>query len=1107
MHSRRKGQHQSSYYDEDILERDDVDTGKLVKYSKKTKYTLGLCLIASSIRFIYYSHLLCWDSRVPEVKRDVVSSFQISPETQFYTNSEIGLRKCSTSLSEINSQNDVGLHVIAYAGDIKDNHPGYKNFITSLSLAGYKSVVIKSPAENDKEILNAKGRPNYTAEAQFWVNRLREFHRTATAFLPDDILIFCDAFDVIFGLSPPVFLSRFESLKSDVVFSTEMLCDTVSCRRDMELTDWFSSISPNPRNPYKFLNAGMLAGRAAAVAEFMKCAISYAVSGRDDQTAFAFCFRDFRVQSTSAIERDQTPKVGVRVTLDYFSLLFGNLPPVDSLFAKAWDMNENRHLDNFHSEYENNVEDGNVKSGQASLHTIPFLYRVNSFSHPLLDKWGHSLSPVMVHVPGMAYRPVGYSLFNPCQQFLKWRYNQLGVSFEFGLPPNIFHPYPSTIASASASSKPGVSRESDSVSSSATVISDYNRSIHFRNYLNDFAGDTMASVVLCGVFSISQTSRGDLTNSLHSRIRNFLTDTIRHNKVVVLSTVYIVISMDKKNWSGAWAPMFSSTIILGDLAELLQDFSDVFRLEFVCYVEGGEESGQGNAEGKLEFGDSDNGMSSSVLNQVLAMEADPSTRLVVVWVRESSPLQDNFVDVLHRQQRLLPGSAVGFGGWIIDIDSSDKTIPIEKLHLRSASKWVDVGVVSVDVLDFSGVIFERRMFGMRVDEEGLLSNTHALQSSSSRGNSPGLCLHSKPQALSEEVKVSAMLSSKGIPRFALPIDISRTRPISASASASASEVKYKPSLCHLLPLLPYFQMSWVSPSKKEVNNAECSAILDKKFRPIPVVDNLPGFSWQSNWDADSATSPCTTHLMTRIVSGVSLMGVGQYINEGQVLRAPAGEYELEFEKEAMFCLYEARRRDDTEHASRSKIGCLGPPPRPQKTACGDETEHYAAIMDGELCVFCGNSPGIGSSRSESGHGPIEWCTSDSYPTLPTENHANQSRLGQDKQNYINTDRRQLGGERVLHSVSEKSDRMAAIKARIREKISAVKAAKHSEQVAECHRRDHFPKEQWEYLYLHAADDGLFGLYIGNSIDIHELSDSKLRAHYLQAGRCFNVGIN
>jgi hypothetical protein len=59
-------------------------------------------------------------------------------------------------------------------------------------------------------------------------------------------------------------------------------------------------------------------------------------------------------------------------------------------------------------------------------------------------------------------------------------------------------------------------------------------------------------------------------------------------------------------------------------------------------------------------------------------------------------------------------------------------------------------------------------------------------------------------------------------------------------------------------------------------------------------------------------------------------------------------------------------------------------------------------------------------------------------------------------------------------------------------------------LAECHRRDHFPKDQWELLYLHTSDDGLFGLYIGNSIDAHALSNPKLRAQYLLAGRCFAV---
>jgi hypothetical protein len=501
----------------------------------------------------------------------------------------------------------------------------------------------------------------------------------------------------------------------------------------------------------------------------------------------------------------------------------------------------------------------------------------------------------------------------------------------------------------------------------------------------------------------------------------------------------------------------------------------------------------------------------------------PSARLVVVWVRENSPLQDNYVDILYRQQTLHPGCAVGFGGWMVDTDSSandgaeseggaESVVRRDQLHLRSAAAWADVDIVPVDVLDYvSGVIFERRMFGRRIDEEGLLPKRNPLHYGHDGGKGhSSRCPHHKTEDSDEEVRVSATLAYKGIPRLAVPMDMARVRPMTDStASVPNGELLYRPSPCHIYPLLSYFQMSWVAPSDRVNNEAECSALLDKRFRPIPVVDNLPGFSWQVNWDADSATSPCTTHLMTRIVSGVSLMGVGQYMNEGQVIRAPGGGFELELEKGAVFCFYNVSSGSggDTEER-RGRIGCLGHPSPPLKTLCDGETAHYAAILDGELCVFCGDSPGIGSSRAESGHGRIEWCTSDVYPPRPAANLFNQShpvenkKMGAEEEGLQKETRRLGGSERVL--LGEQSDRMARIKARIREKISTVKAARHSEQLAECHRRDHFPKDQWELLYLHTSDDGLFGLYIGNSIDAHALSNPKLRAQYLLAGRCFAV---
>ena len=222
----------------------------------------------------------------------------------FYSTQPLGLRYCNKSVPEVAKKHSFikiegrRISVIVYAGSSRHSHPGFRNFITSLSKTGFKHIHIIEPPATTREINNYT-HANYTGEANFWKERLQHFYEKTMEFASDEIILFCDAYDTIFTQSPSVLLNRFRLFQSDIVFSTEILCDTISCRRDLKLKDFFVSISPKS-NLYKYINAGVFMGTAVALRKFMLCAISYAKDGRDDQTAFSHCFHNFYLQNNNA---------------------------------------------------------------------------------------------------------------------------------------------------------------------------------------------------------------------------------------------------------------------------------------------------------------------------------------------------------------------------------------------------------------------------------------------------------------------------------------------------------------------------------------------------------------------------------------------------------------------------------------------------------------------------------------------------------------------------------------------------------------------------------------------------------------------------------------
>lgn len=309
--------------EEAAVKRKSMSQVKAVAVTSRLSATLlGCCVL---LLFFIKFFILTSNTSIPASLADLISEgHQVGVEaeftpcqctTLFYTSQTIDMRHCKSSVVYTRSadRGATGLvtaggdvSVIIYAGDSRHHHPGFKNFKVSLDITGFTDIHVIEPPPTTREIIKYT-HANYSGEADFWKERLQYFHHKTLDFPADRVLLFCDAFDTLFTQPPSTLLKRFRLFDSDIVFSTEMLCDTVSCRRDLWLKDFFTSVAP-PANPYKYINAGMFIGTAAALRQFMQCALGYANNGRDDQTAFAHCFHQFYVNRNDSTERGKVSR-------------------------------------------------------------------------------------------------------------------------------------------------------------------------------------------------------------------------------------------------------------------------------------------------------------------------------------------------------------------------------------------------------------------------------------------------------------------------------------------------------------------------------------------------------------------------------------------------------------------------------------------------------------------------------------------------------------------------------------------------------------------------------------------------------------------------------
>lgn len=831
-----------------------------------------VCCVGATIVNLYFAYsfwtllLIKNPGSTAVLERFTQSADEKSQHSYYSEQTNYGVNFLSVYESSFWSKDAVT--VIVLAGKIGEFHPGYHNFLKSLEFTGFSDVKVIQPSSGLQEILTLKI-TNQSAESLFWVRRLAQFESVSQTFERDHILLFCDAFDVYFGLPPQILVNRFKRMNAPVVFSTEMLCDTISCRTDFDVTEWFEqqATAKNISSPYKFLNAGMFIGFTYAIQQVLKCAVGYALAGRDDQTAFSMCYRD-------------APEL---IALDYHSVLFGNFPPFDPIFNSAWQSRDIEHIGTTGQ----TDETSNLPASWVQLLNVgPLVHR----------KARPPVSPVAFHFPGIAYRPRTEIPFNPCQQNLRWRYNDIGkISFENAVRPFLFHPVPN-------------------------------------QKLREVLGPVRIVVAITARLGLGVDSGVSALNDLLEQLRDISAQTWSANLVYLHLQQY--------------EPAETTERLVVELQ-------------------------QTGASITME-----SGLTGSAVLDAVQSETEAST--VIVLLQAAVAYDRRTVETLAARVMRNPVNAYCLGGRAIvrhergrPVADPDLTIAVTT-NLRHFPRKS----VSVDVLDSEyGAAFQRHLLDVR-------------RLSGYAKSIPRAC------GGLDHVWLSAYLSQNGLPRIQIttaldsPLrfgdfrqsrsdhsDLRRFDDVSGDLPQRTS-VDSKLRSC-VSGLATHFRVSWTRSMAYKESRPEGSFDQQPHFETIPPVPELRGFSWQPNWDIRSHTCPCTVHLMTRVSSEGQPMylGEGQYLGQGQSLWSPSKRHRLTLLPGPHICAFSG----DTEQRCVDMLS-------------GDISVSYAAIVQGDLCVFEGKSPHFGGTRAESGHRKQIWNSSSH---LANRNRAPvpQSKLG------------------------------------------------------------------------------------------------------------------
>jgi hypothetical protein len=96
---------------------------------------------------------------------------------------------------------------------------------------------------------------------------LEAAHAFAASLPPNDLILFTDAFDVMFTDSPAHIQSKFEAGHYDILFSAECGCWPHIMEADKEACFAHYPVSPTP---YRYLNSGTWIGKAGLAALMLK---------------------------------------------------------------------------------------------------------------------------------------------------------------------------------------------------------------------------------------------------------------------------------------------------------------------------------------------------------------------------------------------------------------------------------------------------------------------------------------------------------------------------------------------------------------------------------------------------------------------------------------------------------------------------------------------------------------------------------------------------------------------------------------------------------------------------------------------------------------------
>ena len=337
------------------------------------------------------------------------------------------------------------------------------------------------------------------------------------------------------------------------------------------------------------------------------------------------------------------------------------------------------------------------------------------------------------------------------------------------------------------------------------------------------------------------------------------------------------------------------------------------------------------------------------------------------WVHEEAVA----VDLLLRAQGLVYLSS------FIDTDTLPWFVP--PLTAAPASC---VGLTSLEAQDMwlSSYLASRRI--PRIQLKSVIAHRLAVEQSVPWEGRVGIedNSHPSPPTASAYSDTSATATdqthvrSNKMPTAAAPT----TSPLPRSSSSSSHSSSRARDMC-ATTLLHHFQLSWSleyhsktrsdqrvynDHNKYPINGQNISSggikygITDNYQDPqnvfewIPPVSDLPGFSWQADWDLASDTGPCTAHLMTRVVDHRPFLGTRQYMGLGQQLCSVSGQFCLQLVKTAQLCVYDVLQADSggstdiNGPVSGRKQKCVG------KLEASPNDAYYAAVTDtGDLCIY------------------------------------------------------------------------------------------------------------------------------------------------------------